>query len=300
ATLAALVIFNQLPLDYIILEVGLGGRLDAVNIVDADCAAVTSIDLDHMDWLGDDREQIGREKAGVFREDKPAVCGATNTPASIAQVAQEVGANLYQVGEQFSYDSDGDHWDWHGVDAKGQGLTINDIPMPQLPHANALTALQILALMAPDAPAHVLRAAIAEAQVEGRMQKVAPKTLVDVAHNPEAARYLAARITKLGKPVHLVIGMLADKDCASVLETLVPVVKHVYLASLDVPRGQTSEELAQAMPQSSVKPPLHSCFATVPQAIEAATKARQKGERVYIVGSFFTVAQALDYFNYEG
>lgn len=218
-TLSALWLFKQAQLDVVILEVGLGGRLDATNIVDADVAVVTSIALDHTDWLGPDRESIGREKAGIFRSAKPAIVGEPEMPSTIADVAQEKGALLQRRGVEWNY-SVTDH-DWAFSDAHG---TLENLPLPLVPQPNAATALAALRASGLEVSENAIRDGIASAILPGRFQIVSesPRVIFDVAHNPHAAEYLTGRMKALPKNgrVLAVIGMLHDKDIAGTLAWL--------------------------------------------------------------------------------
>ncbi|MGK0598935.1 bifunctional tetrahydrofolate synthase/dihydrofolate synthase [Yokenella regensburgei] len=285
-TLSALWLFKQAQLDVVILEVGLGGRLDATNMVDADVAVVTSIALDHTDWLGPDRESIGREKAGVFRGGKPAVVGEPEMPVSIAAVAKEKGAKLlqrdvdwrYRVGEQ----------SWSFTDADGELL---DLPLPQVPQPNAATALAALRASGLAVSEQAIREGIAGAILPGRFQIVSesPRLILDVAHNPHAAAYLAGRLNLLPKTgrVLAVIGMLHDKDIAGTLAHLTPVVDSWYCAPLEGPRGATAEQLLEHLPQGAV-------YASVAMAWRAAMADARPEDTVLVCGSFHTVAHVME------
>ncbi len=296
-TLAALEIFQRKQPDVVLLEVGLGGRLDAVNIIDADVSVVTSIALDHIDWLGDDREVIGREKCGVFREGRPAICGDADPTQSVALTAAQTGAKLYQVGDQFSYKRTSEHWQWRGVCGAGEPLQLNDLPIPDLPLPNAATALQVLAVLGLNISLEPIYEGLADARMTGRMQRVELDNgtcWLDVAHNPEAAGLLAQRLEQKGQEVHLVLGMLGDKDIASVIETLRPQVSQWYLADLNVPRGQKAAVLAEHL-QEEVAEGRCQTFDAVAGALDAA-QLKLTGENCLLVaGSFFTVSDALDH-----
>lgn len=293
-TLAALVIFAELKPDLVLLEVGLGGRLDAVNIIDADVSVVTTVALDHMDWLGDDRDVIGREKAGIYRSACPAICGDLNPPATVAQYAKEIGANLYQAGEAFSYlvDSASDTWMWRGLSPKHEIVEIKGLPLPQLPLQNAATALQVVQCISLPIAVEALSIGVSQASLTGRMQNITldnTQYWLDVAHNPEAAELLAQRLGKMEDGVTLVLGMLADKDCQQVIEWLAPVVDCVYLVDLNVPRGQKAHTLASYFPSSQV---VKQC-SSVEDTLNCLKKDNNRSGNVIIAGSFFTVSDAL-------
>lgn len=285
-TLSALWLFKQAQLDVVILEVGLGGRLDATNLVDADVAAVTSIALDHVDWLGPDRESIGREKAGVFRQGKPAVVGEPDMPHTIADVAAEKGALLLRLGADWNYEvSEGG---WRFADAQG---ALENLPLPQVPQPNAATALAALRASGLAISEEAIREGIARATLPGRFQIVSdsPRLILDVAHNPHAAAYLAERLRQLptrGR-VLAVIGMLHDKDIAGTLACLEPVVDSWYCAPLEGPRGASAEQLIEHLGTGEV-------FASVAQAWRAAMAQAQASDTVLVCGSFHTVAQVME------
>ncbi|UYU33868.1 bifunctional tetrahydrofolate synthase/dihydrofolate synthase [Siccibacter colletis] len=285
-TLSALWLFKQARVDVAILEVGLGGRLDATNLVDADVAVVTSIALDHIDWLGPDRESIGREKAGVFRAGKPAVVGEPDMPRSIADVAAEKGALLLQRDKQWRYEVQTDGWRFS--DAQGE---LTALPLPLVPQPNAATALAALRASGLAVSEAVIREALASATLPGRFQIVqdAPQVILDVAHNPHAAAYLAQRLAQQPKNGRTlaVIGMLHDKDIAGTLACLEPVVDSWYCAPLDGPRGAKAEELIAHL--GAGEP-----FASVPQAWQRAMSEATPQDTVLVCGSFHTVAQVME------
>ncbi|MGK2889038.1 MAG: bifunctional tetrahydrofolate synthase/dihydrofolate synthase [Candidatus Malihini olakiniferum] len=285
-TLAALHLFKQANLDVVILEVGLGGRLDATNIVDADVAAVTSIALDHIDYLGHDRESIGREKAGIFRGMKPAVVGEPNMPASIAEVAEEKGAVLYRRGENWLFALDDDSWYWQAVGGERRVL-----PLPNVPLANAATALAVLHQGPIPIPLAAIEQGLRRAELTGRFQTVSeqPKLILDAAHNPHAAAYLAERLAQLpqtGK-VRAVIGMLADKDIPGTLAHLKPVVDEWYCAPLEGPRGASAELITAHLDDCS------RSFDDVATAWHQAMQEADIQDTVVVCGSFHTVAYVM-------
>jgi len=285
-TLSALNLFRQAQLDVVILEVGLGGRLDATNIVDADVAVVTSIALDHTDWLGPDRESIGREKAGVFRAGKPAVVGEPDMPHSIAVVAQEKGAQLLQRNRDWSWHAQAESWSLR--DAQGE---LNDLPLPQVPLPNAATALVALRVSGLEVSEMQIRASLPLAMLPGRFQTISesPRVILDVAHNPHAAGYLASRLATLPKrgKVHAVVGMLHDKDIAGTLAALAPMVDAWYCAPLDGPRGASAEQLLDVLPQGEA-------FNSVELAWQQARERAAPQDTVLVCGSFHTVAQVME------
>ncbi len=285
-TLSALWLFRQAQLDVVILEVGLGGRLDATNIVDPDVAVVTSIALDHTDWLGPDRESIGREKAGIFRAGKPAIVGEPEMPHTIADVAQEKGALLQRrdIDWRYSVTQSG----WRFEDAKG---ALDNLPLPQVPQPNAATALAALRASGLAVDEQAIRDGIQQAILAGRFQIVSesPRLILDVAHNPHAAAYLAGRLKSLPKTgrVLAVIGMLHDKDIGGTLACMETVVDSWYCAPLEGPRGATAEQLMEHLGQGQT-------FASVEQAWREAMADARPEDTVLVCGSFHTVAHVMD------
>ncbi len=285
-TLSALNLFREEKLDVVILEVGLGGRLDATNIVDADVAVITSIALDHTDWLGPDRESIGREKAGVFRAGKPAVVGEADMPHTIAEVAHEKGARLMQIGRDWHWQQQEAHWTFQ--DAQG---ALRDLPLPQVPLPNAATALAALRASSLNVSEALIREHLPLAMLPGRFQTVSasPRVILDGAHNPHAAHYLASRLAALpphGK-VHAVVGMLHDKDIAGTLAALSPEVDEWYCAPLDGPRGATAAELMTHLNAGAA-------FNDVAAAWHAAQQRANPEDVILVCGSFHTVAQVME------
>ncbi|WP_241622945.1 bifunctional tetrahydrofolate synthase/dihydrofolate synthase [Rosenbergiella australiborealis] len=285
STLSALQLFKQADLDVVILEVGLGGRLDATNIVDADVAVITSIALDHTDWLGPDRESIGREKAGIFRHAKPAIVGEPDMPASISKVAQDKGAILLARDKQWSYQVSPQSWQFEDIQGK-----LTALPLPNIPVANAATALAALRVSGLAINESTLRETIATTTLPGRFQIIqhSPMVILDVAHNPHAAHYLVGKIEQLapkGK-VRAVIGMLHDKDIDGTLAELSKVVGQWYCASLDGPRGATAQRLQQVIPDAAL-------FQNVDQAWSAAREQASGEDIILVCGSFHTVAAVM-------
>ena len=293
-TLAALHIFSLAKLDYVILEVGLGGRLDAVNIIDADLAILTSVALDHTDWLGDTLEQIGYEKAGVFRSGKPAICGLKRPPESVVDHAGAIGAELLRRGVEFDLTHQGDLWSWQGVDALGEALSYDELPRPNLPLVNAPSVIQALSLIAPKVGLIEIKMGLKSAQMMGRMQRstlgLAPM-LLDVAHNEEAAKYLVLRLRDLqiaGK-LRFILGMLKDKDRAAVVQQLEALAPEWHLVSLQGPRASSASEL-----QAFVNNPLSS-YDSVMEALESLEPQVSADDLVVVCGSFLTVTEALEW-----
>jgi dihydrofolate synthase/folylpolyglutamate synthase len=298
-TLAALWIFAQARLDVALLEVGLGGRLDAVNIVDADAAIVTTIDLDHQDWLGNDRDAIGREKAGIFRPGRPAIIGEIDPPAALVEHALQLGADLRRAGRDYAFDQATPDWHW-STDAIELVL-----PLPRLaaPCQTGNAAAAIAALHAlrdrlgwnPAAIAQGVRAANAGA----RLQRFAgtPELVVDVAHNPQAARVLAAWLQQApieGRTL-AVFGALDDKDIDGIVCALTPCVDAWYLVGLerDSPRGLPVHLLRERIGARIAPDAIVSVEEDVTQALALAFAGAMPGDRVIAFGSFMVAAPAL-------
>lgn len=295
-TLAAMTIFAQSRLDVAILEVGLGGRLDAVNVQDPDVAVITSIDLDHTEWLGTDREAIGFEKAGIMRPYAPVVCGDPDPPASIAAHATAINARLYQLGPDFSYRREERGWAW-----RTENLEYGQLPLPALEGEiqlqNASSVLMSLSLLRNQLPIdenHV-RAGLRKVTLAGRFQRLPGpvETIVDVAHNPAGAKVLASTLRAMptaGRTL-AVFAVLADKDAASMVAAIEDLVDRWYLAPNHSERALPVDELRalfRARFDRSIR-----CFDSVAQAYYAACDAARADDRVVVFGSAFTVAEVL-------
>ncbi|MEQ9771087.1 bifunctional tetrahydrofolate synthase/dihydrofolate synthase [Pectobacterium jejuense] len=285
-TLSALQLFKQANLDVVILEVGLGGRLDATNIVDADVSVVTSIAIDHTDWLGNDRESIGREKAGIFRQGRPAVVGEPDMPGTIADVAAEKGAQLRRRGRDWEYSMQRETWSWQDKQRE-----LSRLPLPNVPLANAATALAALHYSSLNVSEEAIRQGLQHAALPGRFQTVqeSPRLILDVAHNPHAAAYLANRLAALPKrgKVRAVVGMLSDKDIAGTLAHLTPLVDAWYCAPLEGPRGATAQQIAEHLTHSQ-------SFSDVVAAWQQAMSEATEQDIVIVCGSFHTVAHVME------
>ncbi|GKW42540.1 bifunctional tetrahydrofolate synthase/dihydrofolate synthase [Pectobacterium parvum] len=285
-TLSALQLFKQANLDVVILEVGLGGRLDATNIVDADVSVVTSIAIDHTDWLGNDRESIGREKAGIFRQGRPAVVGEPDMPGTIADVAAEKGAQLRRRGRDWEYSVQRETWSWQDKQRE-----LSRLPLPNVPLANAATALAALHYSSLNVSEEAIRQGLQHAALPGRFQTVqaSPRLILDVAHNPHAAAYLANRLAALPKTgkVRAVVGMLSDKDIAGTLAHLTPLVDAWYCAPLEGPRGATAQQIAEHLTHSQ-------SFSDVVAAWQQAMFEATEQDIVIVCGSFHTVAHVME------
>ena len=301
-TLAAVDIFmapgaGLQPPEILLLEVGLGGRLDAVNLWDADIAVVTSIALDHQAWLGDTRELIGREKAGVFRAGRPAICADAAAPASIAETAAKVGAELQLVGRDFDFQPGGDSWSFRGRDARGNAVQLEGLALPGLPLPSVAAGLQALYGLPQPPPAADIRAVLPRLTLAGRLQTLVyggVQLVLDVAHNPAAAAYLGRRLRQMpaAAPTCAVLAMMADKDIAACTEALNTVIEHWFVAGLeDMPRAASAAHLQQVLSGQGAR--ARACD-TVADAFAGAVARAGPGGRVVVLGSFLTVAAVLE------
>ncbi|WP_318439250.1 bifunctional tetrahydrofolate synthase/dihydrofolate synthase [Photobacterium leiognathi] len=286
-TLSALTLFKTHQVDVVVLEVGLGGRLDATNIVDHDVSVITSLAIDHVDWLGDNIDVIGYEKAGIFRSGKPAICGQPHPPATVPAHADDIGAELYQVGYQFEYQVEDNHWNW-----QCGAFDLTQLPLPNLPLPNAATALMALGAAELDISEENIINGLKKAQLPGRMQRVSeqPLIIMDVAHNPHSAEYFANQLSKIkqkeGKnKIHAVVAMLHDKDIASTIAAMRDTVDDWYPASLTGPRAATAEEILQHLPANCVG------FDKPESAFDQALTQVGEDDMVIVFGSFYTVGQ---------
>lgn len=294
-TLAALHLFTRQPLDAVVLEVGMGGRLDATNIVDADLALISSVGLDHQQWLGGDREAIGCEKAGIFRAGCPAVYGEPDPPHSVLRAAQQRGTRLYRVENDYAYAVATSGWDWYFQQDK-----IQDLPQPRLygrhQYQNAAAVLMALRALAQVLPVDVsaIRRGLSTVTLVGRYQRIAdqPEVRLDVAHNPDAFRMLAAMLETLPSRVtHLVLGVLEDKAIDDMLPLLATHIDCWYLAAPNTPRGLPAERLESAVKSYSQKPVF--VYTSIAAAFAAARSSARDSERILVTGSFFTVAEIM-------
>lgn len=285
-TLAALEMFRQASLDVVILEVGLGGRLDATNIVDADVAVITSIALDHTDWLGPNRASIAREKAGIFRRSKPAIVGEPDRPKILDDAVVEIGANLHARNRDWWYKDDGEYWCWWNGERK-----LRSLPLPIIPLENAATVLAAVNCLPCVVPNTAVCQGLREAALPGRFQCInqAPLTILDVAHNPQAASYLARRLAAIlctGK-LRAVVGMLADRDIAGTLACLREQVDIWYCASLDGQRAASAAQLAAYLDNDAQQ------FKNVLSAWNQALADATPEDCLIVFGSFYTVAPVM-------
>lgn len=296
-TLAAVWHFREQGVDAAVLEVGLGGRLDAVNAFDADCAVVTGVDIDHTDYLGDSREAIGFEKAGIYRSGRPAVCADPSPPASLLDHAAAVGADLRRVGQDFGFQRDGEGWHYAGGKWHLDGLPLPSLKGGfQLYNASAaIAALEALAERLPLEP-DAFAAGLRQAQAAGRFQLLpgSPAFIVDVAHNPQSAAALAENLAALpcaGK-TYAVFAMLGDKDIVGVVRALKDRIDHWLVAGIDAPRGAPAETVMAKLREAGVAAPVEGC-GTVAAACRRACELAGESDRIAAFGSFYTAADAL-------
>ena len=298
-TLAILQVMSRSQLDVAILEVGLGGRLDAVNIIDTDCAIITSIDLDHTELLGSDRESIGFEKAGIMRTGRPVVVSDPVPPQSVLDHAMEVGADLWRVGVDFNVSGDKQQWGW-----AGRGRRYSGLAYPALRGANQLVnaagVLAALAALREKVPvtAQAVRNGFAFVELSGRFQIIPgqPTLVLDVAHNPHSVAALAVNLDAMGffPTTHAVFGAMADKDLAPMLARVSPMIDRWYFTDLPLPRAAKGVDLlARWQSRNTRKDTLGTAHLDPVSALQAALKAADPADRIVVFGSFHTVGGVL-------
>ena len=299
-TLAIMHLLAQAGLDVVILEVGLGGRLDAVNVIDADVSIVTSVDIDHTDYLGDTREKIGFEKAGIFRPGKAAICSDPVPPQSLIDHAEAIGADLWLLGRDFNYSGDKLQWNYGG-----RQLRRNALAYPSLRGANqllnaaaALAALEVLRMELPTG-AQDVRTGLVVVELPGRFQVLPgrPTVILDVAHNPHAVSALAQNLGNMGfhPYTYAVFGVMQDKDIDGVIAPIAPFIDHWCVAGLASPRAAAPADLCrklESLPAGDAKPGERSVFsfADPAQAFANALSRAGENDRIVVFGSFYTVA----------
>jgi dihydrofolate synthase/folylpolyglutamate synthase len=298
-TLAIMDTLAQAGLDVVILEVGLGGRLDAVNIIDATCAVITSIDLDHMELLGPDRERIGREKAGVMRAGRPVVVSDPVPPESVLKAAADLGCDLWRFGHDFNFSGDKLQWGW-----AGRGRRYSGLAYPALRGANQLVnaagVLAALTAVRDQLPvtAQAVRVGLSMVELPGRFQIVPgqPTLVLDVAHNPHSVAALAENLDAMGfyPCTHAVFGAMADKDLAPMLARLSPLIDRWYMTDLPTPRAASGLDLAATWTAQNTRPDASAqSFASPQKALQAALVAADPTDRIIVFGSFYTVGGVL-------
>ncbi len=300
-TLAALDIFTRHELDIVLLEVGLGGRLDAVNIVDPDIAVITSIALDHEEWLGSDRETIGLEKAGIMREGIPVICGDRKPPESLLQRASDLQVELHSLGKDFAYEAGAETWNWWADFGHGK-LSHLGLPQPALSGGfqldNAATVLATLQCLVELPTDRVdIEEGLEQVRLPGRFQLLATEVpcIYDVAHNPHAAAALSMSLQ--AQPVkgrtRMVFGAMLDKDIALIVDELSPVVDRWYLAAPVIERAAQAEQMTIILREQGISEDNMAWYGSVTQAVDAARAEAAEDDRVVVCGSFYTVAEAL-------
>ena len=280
------------------MEVGLGGRLDAVNIIDADIAVITSIAIDHQDWLGDNREDIGREKAGILREQQLFICADPHPPQTIVALAKQLKTNSHFIKQDFSFSLQGQSWLWRGKTATGNDLHLPAMRAPHLPLPSMAAALQVLQLLNIQLTAEQIEHCLLNLVLAGRFQTLVfreRKFILDVAHNPAATEYFAGRLR--AEPVagktFAIVAMMSDKDRSASLANVAGLVDEWYLLDLvDIPRAATSTALAENLAAFNAQARVTGDMQSLMR--EVLTRA-QPQDRILVFGSFFTVAAALTY-----
>lgn len=300
-TLAALDIFARAELDIQLLEVGLGGRLDAVNIIDPDIAIISSIGIDHVYWLGETREAIGREKAGIFRRGIPAIVGDPNPPESVTGFAAEISANLYQIGKQFNYEHRSLGWSW-----RGNLQELSDLPEPVLKgehqYRNAAAVIQAVLLLDAQLPVSeaAIQAGLQQAKLPGRFQLILGNVpvLLDVGHNPEAVKTLVEHLAAYYGSCRIlaVFSMMKDKDIGGVLALMKPLVEHWYFVPLANPRAATESLMYDMFLQNSMVNVSFN-FVDFADAFNTATSHAKAGDLILVFGSFLLVSDCLHEFD---
>lgn len=288
-TLASFYLLKQQQPDICLIEVGLGGRLDATNIIEPDLSVLTTVDLDHQDYLGPDRESIGREKAGVFRTGKPAVIGETDIPQSVLKYSQDIAAKPLCINKDYQYSVTQTSFSWRGVQNRFDALPLTSVPLQNI--ATALTALESLALLPSQQQAAKV---LAELSLPGRMQWLSktPGILLDVAHNPQSAGYLAAQLQFIKERyarVHLLVGMLKDKDIQQSLAPFHLLADQWHLVDLPGARGAQASMLVAHLPAQSSS----CCYADLESGYQKALSSMQPNDLLVIFGSFVTVSAVL-------
>ncbi|WP_268797219.1 bifunctional tetrahydrofolate synthase/dihydrofolate synthase [Pseudomonas huanghezhanensis] len=300
-TLAAFWLFEQASLDAVVLEVGLGGRLDAVNLIDADVALVTSIGVDHADWLGDTRESVAFEKAGIFRQGRPALCGDPEPPAPLLERAEALDCPLSLRGRDFDLTISGNDWNWFGTDIDGQRVELLNLPLLDLPMQNAALALQAYLLLGMPWDASLIRNALLNTRVTGRLDRRALQwqgkaltVLMDVGHNPHAATFLAERLAQ--RPVAgqrlAVFGLLNDKDLDGVLAPLMTSIASWAVAPLPTVRSRSADEVAGALQNLGARV---TSYPSVALALQAQCEQATADDEIVLFGSFYCVAEGLEW-----
>ena len=297
-TLAAFDIFSRAEIDVAVLEVGLGGRLDAVNALDADAALITTIDIDHVDWLGPDRASIGYEKAGIYRAGKPAICADPQPPSTLLEHAHRIGAKLYLYNKDYGFKQHNGFWTWWS-----DTISFNALPVLQLTgrhqYANAASVLMGLVALTERLPLNTtaVQTGLSQAHIPARFQIISGPVewILDVAHNPQGVAILGRCLTarSCSGKTRAVVGILSDKNAAAIAQNLKDNVDQWYAVTLKGARGRTAEQLADELRTAGCHGPI-ACFESVADACYAAAQDAEQGDRIVVFGSFYTVAAALE------
>ncbi len=300
-TLAAFWLFERAALDAVILEVGLGGRLDAVNLIDADLSLITSIGLDHTDWLGDTRESVAFEKAGILRAGRPALCGDIDPPLPLLQRVAELDCPFFLRARDYDLTVDEHSWCWRGLNARGEVLQLDALPLLDLPLENAALAVQAYALLDLPWQPECITAALTSTRVVGRLDRRVlnwqGKTLtllLDVGHNPHAAEYLARLLAArpLSGKRYAVFGLLADKDLIGVINALQDEIADWAVADLPAQRSRPATEIKSALLNLGAQV---ESYPDVAAALLAQCAQASAEDEIVLFGSFYCVAQALEW-----
>lgn len=298
-TLAALVIFKQQDVDFIVLEVGLGGRLDAVNIIDADVAVITSIAIDHQYWLGDNREVIGREKAGILREQQIFVCADQNPPQSIVDLSSQLNSKAYFIERDFSFSQREKKWQWQGKTANGNLIQLPEMRAPHLPLPSLAAALQVMQLLKIELTPQQVEQTLLNLNLAGRFQKIVYQErefILDVAHNPAATEYFAKRLgaDPVAGKTFAIVAMMSDKDRIASLANLVGLVDEWFLLDLkNIPRAASIAALTENLLSLHTQATSSGDMNALMSELLVKTQAQ---DRILVFGSFFTAAAALAFF----
>jgi dihydrofolate synthase/folylpolyglutamate synthase len=282
-----------------VLEVGLGGRLDAVNIIDADVAVITSIAIDHQAWLGDSRELIGCEKAGILRAQQVFVCADENPPRTILELALQLNTKAYFIGREFAFDTQDNYWHWQGKTEQGEPVSLPKMRAPHLPLPSMAAALQVVHLLNIELTPDQIEDTLLNVNLAGRFQKIVYQSrefILDVAHNPAATEYFARRLSAdpiTGK-TFAIVAMMSDKDCSASLANVVHLVDEWYLLELkNISRAASIAVLTETLLSLNAQV-AHS--GDIKTLIDQLLEKAQPQDRILVFGSFFTVAAALAYF----
>lgn len=296
-TLAAFYAFRKYPADFVVLEVGMGGRFDSTNLLDAELAVITNVALDHVAFLGSDREQIGYQKAGILKSGRTLIYGEPDIPESVEKYAREQNAGLYVIGRDYSYEI---HGGGRSFDYRGPGRTVENIAVPTIPVENAVNVLCALELLQIRPDDDVLRREIAGFTMPGRMQKIAdnPDVYVDVGHNSHAFAYIRRKLALIDpghkRRIIAVAGMLKDKDFAVALNLIAPVIDRFYIGSIPGDRGTDAEDLKNAL-EDPEKRESSRCFSDVTEAYRQASADASSDDLILVFGSFMTAGPVMEF-----